>query len=117
DLAGTLLTVTGSYSVTLQTAAQCDSVVNLELTVFPVDTVFLTEVICEGETFAVGDSLYDGTGQYSTLLTSSFGCDSLVELDLQVLAPIDVFLVDTICAGQSFAVGDSLFSSSGNYVV
>jgi len=108
---------TGQYTFVLQNAWQCDSIVNLNLTVLPVDTTLLVETVCFGGSFAVGDSIYSSSGIYNTLLANALGCDSLVILDLTVLAGIETFLVDTICQGDAYAVGDSLFAAAGNYSV
>ncbi|MCB9285484.1 MAG: gliding motility-associated C-terminal domain-containing protein [Lewinellaceae bacterium] len=112
-----LLNEPGQYTLVLQNAFQCDSVVNLDLTVLAPDSVFLIETVCFGGTFPVGDSLYAASGNYTTLLENMHGCDSLVFLDLTVLDEIETFLVDTICQGENYAVGDSLFSETGAYSV
>ena len=112
-----LLYQSGQYSFVLQNAYQCDSIVNLDLVVLPADSTFLIETVCFGESFPVGDSLYSTSGNFMTLLQNEQGCDSLVFLDLIVLEEIETQLVDTICTGDVYAVGDSLFAESGNYSV
>lgn len=107
----------GYYVITLENALQCDSTVELDLTVLHPDSVFLTETLCFGENFAVGDSLYAASGNYTTVLVNDSGCDSLVFLDLTVLPEIEVLLTDTICQGDVYAVGDSLFDAAGTYAV
>ena len=78
----------GMYSQTLVSSNLCDSVVNLDLTVHPVELVILNEAICEGESYVVGGVPYTETGVYENYLTSSHGCDSTVVLVLQVLKRI-----------------------------
>lgn len=107
---------TGNYSITFTSLNTCDSVVILELTVLNTDTTNLVETICLGEEFAVGDSLYFETGIYETLVTSSQMCDSVVILDLTVLNPIETNLTEMICEGETFSVGDSIYSISGTYI-
>lgn len=107
----------GNYIFTLENALQCDSIVELELTVLDPDSVFLAETVCFGEGFTVGDSLYTNSGSFTTVFSNSSGCDSLVFLDLTVLPDIEVFLTDTICQGDAYAVGDSLFDAAGSYSV
>ncbi len=112
-----LLSDMGQYTFTLQNAFQCDSIVELDLTVVPIDSSFLTETVCFGGSFAVGDSIYNSSGNFTTPIQDALGCDSLVFLDLTVLQEIETFLVDTICQGDAYAVGGSLFSASGSYIV
>ena len=111
-------TMSGDYSVTLQTDFGCDSIVNLDLTVFPVDTFELSESICQDACFAVGDSCYTQSGQYLTQLTATgSGCDSFVLLDLMVVSPVFTALSDTICLGESYTIGDSTYTTPGNYEI
>ena len=75
----------GMYTDVLTSFTGCDSFVNLALTVVPIEYTSLTESICEGESFTVGTSTYNTTGQFTDVLIASTGCDSVVELDLFVI--------------------------------
>jgi len=79
------LTASGQYSQTLQTAAGCDSIVNLNLTVNPILSVTLNESICQGETYTFFGQNLSITGVYSQILQTSTGCDSMVNLNLTVI--------------------------------
>ena len=105
--------VAGSYTVTLNSFANCDSIVNLSLAIRPVDTINLSQTICNGDSFMVGDSTYNATGTFTTVLTSSLNCDSIVILDLTALAPIETFLTDTICAGDTLFIGTDFYTATG----
>ncbi len=45
----------------------------------------VTDTICAGLSFPVGDKEYRTTGNYTDTLISSLGCDSIVQLNLQVV--------------------------------
>ncbi len=105
--------VAGNYTVTLNSFANCDSIVNLSLSILPVDTVNLLRTICDGDSFMIGDSTYHTSGTFTTVLTSSLNCDSIVILDLTALPPIETFLTDTICAGDTLFVGTQSYTSTG----
>ncbi len=107
----------GTYVIPLTSVGDCDSTVNLTLTVLPVVINDLTETICQGDSIMIGNSIYKTTGTYTDTLTAANGCDSIVNLNLTVQENITTDLMATICAGQSFAVGDSIFTQSGNYQV
>jgi hypothetical protein len=49
---------------------------------------FQNFTICNGNSIAVGNSIYDQTGLYSDTLSLPGGCDSIVVTDLTVLDPI-----------------------------
>jgi CHU_C Type IX secretion signal domain len=77
---------TGNYQVLLNSAAGCDSTVNLSLTVTPAPVTNLTASICAGQNYTVGSQVFNSTGNYQVLLTSAAGCDSTVNLSLTVNA-------------------------------
>ncbi|MEM6800299.1 MAG: gliding motility-associated C-terminal domain-containing protein [Bacteroidota bacterium] len=72
--------------------------------------------ICEGETYAVGSSVYSVSGTYNDSLLSSMGCDSIVITQLQVLRVVNTFNQISICAGESYSIGNSIYTASGTYV-
>jgi gliding motility-associated-like protein len=108
-------TETGSYSDAFVTADCCDSVFLLDLTVIEIEETFLTETICDGESFEVGTSSYTTSGSYQDVLIASTGCDSIVSLTLDVLDVPQTSLVESICDGETYSVGTSTYNTSGNY--
>jgi gliding motility-associated-like protein len=72
----------GTYYDTLKTADNCDSIVQLNLSVEPVKNDTLSVKIFEGERFEMGGQLYATPGEFDGLLSSYLGCDSLVHLYL-----------------------------------
>lgn len=111
------LTTIGIHPVILQNANGCDSLLEVDLTFFPSPVVDSVATICNGDSIRIGNSLYRTTGQYSDTLQTINGCDSILNLDLTVLPPLSTAITDTICAGEQWAVGDSLFTASGFYEV
>jgi len=77
-------TVAGNYTVFITAANGCDSIVNLTLVVEPAVNITLNELICEGETFVVGNESFTSSGQYTIVLEAINGCDSIVSLSLIV---------------------------------
>jgi gliding motility-associated-like protein len=75
----------------------------------------LQAVICPGEVYAVGDSVFTASGNYTTLLATHYGCDSLVTLDLLVDNPIHVEEEITICEGESYDFQGNTFTEEGIY--
>ena len=85
----------------MNTINGCDSIVNLNLTVHPIYSENITEVICEGESVTVGTSTYTSTGNYTDILASVNGCDSIVNLDLTVNPIYTEDITEVICEGES----------------
>ena len=117
QLGAQTFTAAGLYTVTLFTAAGCDSTVTLDLDVASSLTETVTATICPGDTYAFNGGSYGVTGNYPVQLTSAAGCDSTAILDLTVLAPVTTQLDPTICAGDSYQVGAQSFTTAGQYTV
>src|SRR5690606_21048588 len=115
SLGGNVYNTSGNQTETVNTTTGCDSVVNLELIVNPTFAVNLVETICEGESVSLGGNVYTTTGNYSEILTTATGCDSIVNLELTVNPTFAVNLVETICEGESVSVGGNVYTTSGNY--
>ena len=90
---------TGLYTDSLKTIHGCDSIVTLNLIVYPtyVDTFYME--ICQGEQYTFREKDYDQTGIYTDSLKTMYGCDSLLILNL-IVHPIyyDTTFVE-ICQG------------------
>ncbi len=74
----------GQYTQVLQTQSGCDSTVILNLTVNPVLSATLNEIICAGESFTFFGQNLTTSGNYSETLQTVSGCDSVVNLVLNV---------------------------------
>ena len=83
--------------------------------VAPQSTTVLDEVICNGGSLQVGDSLYTATGAIDELVLADNGCDSLITGMVTILDPINTTVDTTICNGESVTVGNSVYFESGNY--
>lgn len=108
---------TGNYVFELESFAGCDSIVDLDLTVIDPIIDDLAMTICEGDSVQVGSSIYRIQGNYTDTLQSQTGCDSIINLSLEVLQPIVTDLTELICPGDSLMVGDSVFMETGQYQV
>ena len=74
--------VEGSYNVVLQNQDGCDSIINLDLSVHESKEVSISEDLCDGDVFAIGDQEFSSSGTYQVQLKTSFGCDSTVNAEL-----------------------------------
>jgi len=105
----------GSYIDTFIGINGCDSVVTTNLTIQPFVSSNQTLVLCVGESYAVGTSTYTTSGTYADVLTSIDGCDSTVYTDLTILPANAFFQNITLCNDENYAIGDSVYTSSGTY--
>ncbi len=84
-VADTLVCETGLYNFILQNQAGCDSLVILNLTEQPTPVSVLDVFLCTEDTFFIGNIPFVETGIYQETLPSFQECDSIVNLDLQIL--------------------------------
>ena len=112
---GLQLTSSGNYSMTYSAVNGCDSIFNLQLSVFIPDTILLIQSICNGEVFDFNGQQLSSSGNYSATLNAANGCDSIVNLNLTVLNPSSSSLNQNICLGDVFNFNGVNLSSSGIY--
>lgn len=91
---------TGRYESILETADGCDSLVTLNLSVDPLIETIIDTTVCTGQWIEVNRVRYFETGEYTTLLETGLGCDSLVTLHLQVQPPIEHVIDTSLCQGD-----------------
>jgi gliding motility-associated-like protein len=114
-IGNSIYTQTGISTDTLLSAQLCDSIVTLDLTVIPPIVTPISETICAGEEIMIGDSTLSVSGNYDILLTSSNGCDSLVIVELLVLAPLaSISMADSLsCSNQEVSLDGSSSTPPG----
>ena len=106
---------TGLYTAVLPDQNGCDSTIILDLTVVQASTDMVYQAICPGESFLFNGQVLSDAGIYTAVLTNTFGCDSTIILDLDVL-PFLMFPMDAeICAGTTYPFGGTDLSLSGIY--
>ena len=84
DFNGTLLRTSGEYRDTIKNLAGCDSVIILHLNVLNKYYNTVERTIYEGDTVHFEGETYSTAGVYPVRYTSSYGCDSVIELRLTV---------------------------------
>ena len=106
----------GVYLDTLLSSTFCDSIVTTHLTVHPKSTHHVEQTICYGNSVTVGNHTYTQPGVYTDTLSSAWGCDSIVILNLQVQSQILHLQSVSICSGESYTIGSHTYFSSGTYL-
>ena len=96
------------------TVTGCDSLISLTLFV-PQREFEVSDAICEGQEYQLGDTTLTTSGTYTRTLTGArFGCDSVVTLTLEVL-PAHEEIEATICEGESYPFGGEDRTEAGTY--
>ncbi len=95
---GKMLSTGGEYRDTVLNSIGCDSVIILHLNVLKKYYNTISRTIYEGDTVIFLGQSYSAAGNYPIRYTSSFGCDSIVELQLTVKRMYDDSV--TVCANE-----------------
>ncbi len=91
-----------SFRLPLQNQWGCDSIITLELYVYPTYLHPRPEYICEGDTIDFrGRRLYE-SGIYYDSLRTVHGCDSIFSLDLTVHPVYDMQFSGVLCEGSPY---------------
>ncbi len=82
----------------------CDSIVNVELTVQVPPVFSLNQSICPGEEIIIGGDIYDQdnlSGSTTLPNQSVFGCDSIVNVNLQLTLSMAEIITTSLCPEDS----------------
>ena len=104
DITYPVSTASGDYEHTFSThtAAGCDSIVTLHLTISHQYVTPLTADICEGETYPFGNRVLSQSGIYYDTLQASNLCDSIIKLTLTIHELHTTNLNASICLGETY---------------
>ncbi len=98
---GNNYTAAGTYSVTLISSTNCDSIATLNLTVNPVLTSTTNAATCANQLpYIWNGNNYNAAGTYSVTLTGSNNCDSIATLNLTVNPVLASTTNTTVCANR-----------------
>jgi gliding motility-associated-like protein len=112
---GQTLNESGQYTASLKTKTGCDSIVVLNLQVVDVLFTDLTATICNGDTYDFFGTTINRAGTYNHTLPSTAGCDSVINLTLEVVDQINTRLTAILCEGETYSFGSTVLSESGTY--
>ncbi len=79
-------TASGNYNDTLVNAAGCDSIITLNLTINQPAASFETVSACDTYTWNSNGMTYTNSGWFLDTLSTVSGCDSIITLDLTIIA-------------------------------
>lgn len=105
----------GVYEILTEGTDGCDSTIILTILELPLVTSNLNASICFGEEFIIGSDVLTEPGNYTIFIAASNGCDSIINLTLDVLPDINVSLIEVICSGGVFVIGGESLTDAGDY--
>ncbi len=107
--------VAGVYFDTLVNAVSCDSILQTTLNVLPISTSAINYTICSGDSILCGGLQRKTTGIYYDTLVNVVGCDSVLQTNLLVIAPIETRINREMCAQDSLFIAGAYRFLAGIY--
>ena len=115
---GSVVTDAGEYIVTIPAVDGSDSTISVTVSLWPEYFVSITGAICDGDAYL----LPDGTsvtvpGVYTIVLPTVTGCDSTIQVTLNVSASFTTTVAASICSGDAYLLPDGTFATvAGTYI-
>ena len=106
----------GLYTVVMTGSSGCDSVVIADISMSRDTAVRIRPNICQGDSFMLLGLRYVLPGNYEAQLPRFDGCDSIVRLTLNVRSHYQISQEINICSGDSAAVGNRFYKTSGLFI-
>ena len=105
----------GHYQQMFKTTSGCDSLVTLYLTVNPVHHTLINETICEGRMYDFFGQMLSDSGTYTHTLLNQYGCDSVIELALDIIPTIRTQISDSTCEDIPYNFNGRNLTATGVY--
>jgi len=105
----------GSYSELFTSSTNCDSTVNLTLSVLPISTNAIVVVECDSYTSPSGNYTWTTSGLYVDTVQAANGCDSIIDIDLTINNSELIQISATAC--DSYVFEGNTYNTTGVYQV
>ncbi|KAB1065599.1 T9SS type A sorting domain-containing protein [Salibacter halophilus] len=109
-------TTSGTYQDTIVNSLGCDSILTINLTVNNSNAGSQSKMVCNSFTWPANNQSYTSSGNYTTTLTNSDGCDSVVTLNLTVNDSSSSTISTVVCDNYTSPSGNYNWTSSGTYM-
>lgn len=113
-IATEVITQEGNYRVQTQTAAGCDSFINVTVVQTPAEQLYIDTVVCHFDTIVLMGQKFFDPGSYIIRDTTSEGCLEITEINFD--RNIATSTIDTtICLIDTIWVGGDMITTDGQY--
>src|SRR5678809_1751474 len=117
DWNGQSITAAGTYTANLVSAAGCDSIATLNVTINGVVTSTIDTTVCQSALpFDWSGQSITGAATYTANLTSASGCDSLATLNVTINGVVTSTIDTTVCqSALPFNWNGQSITAAGTY--
>jgi len=112
---GMVITKSGTYYDTVTNPSGCDSIIELRLAMYKPAFVSTHATICDGDSLWFANGYVSRPGRFYDTLRTTHGCDSIIELCLNVQHKIITQINATICDGDEYKFNGVRLTNPGIY--
>ncbi|MFK7921544.1 MAG: LamG-like jellyroll fold domain-containing protein [Bacteroidia bacterium] len=105
----------GAYADTISNSAGCDSILTINLTIESATFGSLTPTVCDSYLSPSGTAMWTSSGTYTDTITNVLGCDSIISINLTILANSTSSLGVISCESYLSPSGTQSWNASGVY--
>ena len=105
----------GTYEQVITNSNDCDSTVQLNLTIRETSYSIDSQIHCQAYTWIDGITYFESNESATYTLTDAFGCDSVVTLLLEING--SEINYDTVATCNTYNLNGEIYDSSGVYTI
>lgn len=107
----------GTHEVAVENSNGCYDKHYLNLTVNPIYNNSTHIQLCVGSSYEFAGATYTENTNIAHTFETVYGCDSVVNLNLEFVEQFETNLKDTICEGEYYLFGDEEIFETGEYTL
>ena len=112
---GQSISTSGSFSQSFVAASGCDSIHQIDVVMLDTVSTLESLQICQGESISIFDIERSTSGLYQARFVGANGCDSIHNIQLEVLNQVTSSEEISICEGATYPIFGELQSEAGLY--
>lgn len=94
----------------------CDSIININVSFDDVDTSYILETICAGDSTNYFSTWFSESNPYEEItVNADSGCDSLIIVDISFFPVADSLINSILCEGDSIIVGGVTYNDTNPF--
>ncbi len=112
---GELFDTAGDFQQDLSSIQGCDSIVNITINLVDYFQTEESYTLCQDESITINGELFDTAGNFQQDLISSQGCDSTVNITINLVDNFQAEESYTLCEDESIIINGELFDTAGSF--
>jgi hypothetical protein len=105
----------GMFNQLIETSEGCDSILLINIELLEATMSGVESTICEGGLVEINNIIYTEDGEYVQNFINAVGCDSTLNIIVNVINSSTSEISEEICQGEIIIINDVEYQETGNY--